>query len=245
VRCVAFLAMLAVVSTSYRESDLIDTWIQHTLSEGADLILVADKMAPDGTRDILENWADLDERVVWFDDDQDAHRQSWWTERLADIAHECGATWICPLDVDEFVYATHGGTVANAIAEYPGSKLFMRVWQHLDWTTRYADHHRMPKCCYRWEPDVRIEMGAHNVSVGGGEYDVLDIRELKYRNFEHYVQKIADRNATLEPAARSRGDGAHHLWLENKGRQELEIEWQKMLSVQTIADPIPSHANRG
>lgn len=237
--------MIAVVSTTYQEADIVGLWVSHLLAEGVDLILVADKLGNDGTRDILEHWRQETGQLQWFDDTEESHRQAWWTDKLAFEAHEQGADWILPADVDEFPYATNGGTVADALNGYSGNKVYMHAWPHKDINNRFVDHHRMPKVAYRWSPDAHVTMGSHDVSLPSGDYDVLDLRELKYRSFEHFCNKVADRNATLEPAARARGDGAHHLWLENKSRKELEIEWRAMIAVPTIYDPIPSHQNTG
>jgi hypothetical protein len=232
--------MIACVSTCYREADILDLWINHILGEGIDLILIADKLAPDGSRDILERWAKTGQ-LEWIDDTEDCHRQSWWTDRLADMAHDRGADFTLPADVDEFPYAVNGDTVAEAITAYDGNKLCMKVWPHKNWDTRFMDHHGLPKVAYRWSPEARVTMGSHDVSIPGGDYGILDMRELKYRSFEHFVQKVTDRNATLEPSARQRHDGSHHLALENNTREELELEWQHICSAQTTVDPIPSH----
>lgn len=245
-RSVPFAAVtVAVVSTCFREADILDLWIRHLLGEGVDHILIADKAAPDNSRAILENWAGLYEQVEWFDDDQDCHKQAWWTDRLAGLAHERGADFILPCDVDEFPYALNGATVADAINGFSGDKICMQVWEHRDWNTRYAEHHVLPKVAYRYSPEARVTMGSHDVTLPGGDYGILAMRELKYRSFDHFTQKVADRNATLEPAARQRHDGAHHLALENKTREELEIAWQTMQQVPIVADPIPSHAIHG
>ena len=208
------------------------------------MIYVADKLADDGTRDILERWADTG-IVEWIDDAESCHRQAYWTDRLAADAHESGAEWIIPADIDEFVYSANGGTIADVLADCPSQKLYMRVWPHKDWQVRFQDHHPLPKVCYRWQPDAHVTMGSHEVTIAGGEYGIINMREMKYRNFSHYQQKIADRNTTLDPAARARGDGAHHLWLEQKNTEELEVTWNTLCWAPTILDPIPSHLPTG
>ena len=57
-------------------------------------------------------------------------------------------------------------------------------------------------------------------------------------------RKSADRNATLDPAARARGDGAHHLYLENMDTAQLRAEWDAKISAPTVFDPIPSHMDK-
>lgn len=228
--------MIAVVSTTYREADILDQWIQHTFAEGIDLILVADKYAEDGTRDILRSYS----QVRWVDDTESCHRQSHWIERLADDAHDLGAKFILPLDVDEFIYAIDGAPVAETLRNGTYDKLLMTVWPHKTWSEKFVQPHRLPKCAWRWQPSVQVAMGNHSISLPGGESEVLAIRELQYRSFEHFCQKAADRNATLDPIARARQDGWHHLRLENMDQNQLLAEWHAKMSQESALDPIPS-----
>lgn len=230
---------VGVVSTTFREADILDQWIRHILAEGVDLILVADKLADDGTRDILEGWQS--NRLQWVDDTEPCHRQAYWTNRLAAEAHDRGMDWILPADVDEFPYACNGGTVTEALADSPHDKLYMHVWEHRDRDNRYADPHRMPKVAYRWRSEASVEMGSHDVTIPGGAHGVLDMRELKYRSFEHFCRKAADRNMTLAPEARAANQGVHHLRLEHMDTDQLRAEWDAATSRPTVHDPIPTH----
>jgi hypothetical protein len=232
--------VIAAVSTCYNEADILDLWIRHMLAEGVDLIMVADKLGRDNSREILESWHERDERVVWVNDIEDSHRQAHWTNLLAGEAHHRGAEWILPADADEFPYAVDGGTVAETLANCPHDKLFMRVWPHKDRDNKF-DPHRLPKVCYRWSPNAFVVMGSHDVSLPGGTYGVLDMRELQYRSFDHFCRKAEDRNQTLEPVARARNDGSHHLRLEKMNREEMLHEWEQMQSRPTVHDPIPTH----
>ena len=233
--------MIAVVSTCFNEADILDLWIRHLLAEGVDIINVAAKAGSDDSCRILQVWSENDSRVQWVDDTEPCHRQAWWTDRLAEAAHDMGADWILPADIDEFPYATEGGTIAEALADCPHDKILMNVWPHRDKEHKF-DPHRLPKVCYRWSPNAHVTMGSHDVSIPGGTYGVLDMRELQYRSFDQFCQKAADRNQTLEPAARARNDGSHHLRLEKMNREEMQHEWDLMQSRAVTYDPIPSHA---
>ena len=235
--------MIAVVSTTFREVDVVDLWIRHTLAENVDLILVADKLADDGTRDILDDWHHKDERVEWVDDPEPFHFQAHWTNELARRAHERGADFILPADVDEFVYATNGGTIAEALADCQWMKICMTVWPHKSWDYKFQSAHRLPKVCYRWTPDALVSMGSHDVSISQpGVYGLLDMRELQYRSFEHFCRKAKSRNETLSPDARARNDGSHHLRLEGFSQEQMQQAWDEMQAQSVVFDPIPSHA---
>ena len=211
------------------------------LAEDVDLILIVDKFADDGSREILEHWKNSTNQVVWVNDTEDSHKQAYWTDFLANMAHERGMDWILPADVDEFPYAVSSESIGKTLETLSCSKLFLEVWPHLDWNNKFTEPHRLPKVAYRWSPDAHVAMGSHEVSIAGGERGILAMRELQYRSFEHFCQKTDDRNATLEPSARARGDGWHHLRLENMGVEERRREWELMISSATIFDPIPTH----
>ena len=231
-------AMIAVVSTCYNEADLLDLWIRHLLAEEVDLIMVADKLGRDCSRAILEDWHIRDERVVWLNDIEGSHRQAYWTDLLASEAHQRGADWILPADIDEFPYATEEGTIGETLSECQYDKLYMKVWPHKTQDFRF-EQHRLPKVCYRWSPNAHVTMGSHDVSLPGGAFGILDMRELQYRSFEHFCNKAMDRNETLEPSARARNDGSHHLRLEKMNRQELLHEWELMQARPVAYDPAP------
>lgn len=232
---------VGVVSTSYREADLLNTWIAHLLSEDIDLILVADKLADDQSRDILENWhRGSGGMVQWFDDTEDSHLQAMWTDRLANEAHEQGMEFVLPADVDEFPYSLTDETVGATLKHCEHDKLFMQVWPHKDWQNRYEQPHRLPKVCYRWSPDAHVAMGSHEVTIAGGEHDILAMREWQYRSADHFIEKTHLRNLTLQPEARQRGDGWHHLRYEDFSDGQMRQEWETMISQPTILDPIPT-----
>jgi hypothetical protein len=232
--------VIAVASISRDEVDVIDLWIRHYLAEGIGRIYIADA-SQDGTRDILRQY----DEVVLLEDDNQYCLQTEWMNRLSAMAGADGATWVVPADVDEFLYATDGRTIADCLSDCPHPTLNARSFQHFDWSTRCVEPQRLPKVIFQWSSERQLSMGNHTVTGPPGVWDIVDLRELKYRSFEHFVTKVAARNETLDPAAHARGDGAHNIWLAQKGRQELEIEWQKMLQYPTIADPIPSHAQIG
>ena len=233
---------VAVISTAYREADILNAWIGHVLAERVDLVLVALKLSDDISQEILDNWKrGTNDKVDWVEDTESSHRQAWWTNRLADMAYERGADFILPADVDEFPYALSGETVGAALDRCEHDKLFMQVWPHRDWDNRFVDPHRMPKVAYRWSPDARVVMGSHDVSLPGGEHDILAMREWQYRGFDHFVQKAHDRNETLESDARARGDGWHHLRLEGLSREQMEAEWSVLSNQPTVFDPVPTH----
>ena len=228
--------MIAVVGISRNEVDICQQWLDHHTCEGIDWFYIADA-SDDGTREILEAHS----RVTVFDDTDQYVQQAAWTNRLAAIAGGEGATWVLPVDLDEFVYAPSGATVAETLADCPHDTLCLTCWPHRDWDTRYEAQHRLPKVAFRYRPDAWIEVGNHSVTGPPGVYDVLAMRELQYRGYDHFVRKVKERTAVLSPQDLATGVGIHCTRLASLGDDELRIEWDAMCSAATVYDPIPSH----
>src|SRR5208283_728324 len=139
------------------------------LSQGIDRIYVADGMSTDGTRDILTDLYAQFPGVFTIIDDAEPHfRQAHVMNQQIAQAGADGAEWIIATDVDEFVYATNGSTVAEALTQCPHDKLYMRVWPQFDWDIRFVEPHAYPKVAFRWSPGVQVVIGNHEVSLPGG-----------------------------------------------------------------------------
>ncbi len=229
------------------EIDIVEMSLRHMLAEGVDHIYIADAQSTDGTRDVLDGLAKETGQLTIVTDTDPVFNQVHWMNLLAHMAAADGAEWLIPSDVDEFWYATNGGTVAEALlaTEYP--VVYARSFVHWDWDTRCANYKLLPKVAFKWNPNAEIVMGQHGVKgVGGGINDVLDIRELQYRSFEHFVHKVRAGLARIAPDVRARGDGDHYLRLENRTDEEMRVEWERMKVAGGMThDPIPSNVQHG
>ncbi len=228
--------MIAVVGICRDEADIADRWVRHTLAEGVDRIYIADASS-DGTREILRSF----DAVTVFEDADPHVQQAAWTNRLAAVAADDGAEWLIPTDLDEFIYAPTGETVADALKECPHDKLYLTCWPHLDWQTKFTEPHRLPKVAFRYQPGAQVTTGNHEVSIPGGEYGVLAMRELQYRGFEHFVQKTHARSAVLSPADRALGVGSHCTQYDGWDDERMMVEWNRLTILPTVNDPIPTH----
>ncbi len=231
---------VAIVAICRNEADIADLWIRHHLAEEISHIYVADA-STDGTKEIFRSF----DEVTVLDDTNEFCLQAEWTNRLAAMAGDAGHEWICPADVDEFFYAVSGRTITEELSDCPHDVLCARSYQHLDWNTRLIAPQRLPKVVFRWSPERQLTMGNHSVVGPACVYDVLDLRELKYRGPNHFIRKTRERNATLEPGARARGEAAHHQYLANKSDEELRVEWEAMKQTPIVCDQIPSRHSTG
>lgn len=227
---------VAAVSTVRNEADIIGSTIRHLLAEGIDRIYIADGMSTDGTRDILRALP-----VVVLNDPKPYHDQPYWIRHLAGIAREDGAEWIVPFDADEFWYSPTGRPLVDVLAEQPPQvdKLHAKTWQHIDYEWCEPEPKKLQKVCFRAVPDVHIDPGNHDCTLtGGGPEDLVAIRELQYRGFDHFQRKILERNATLDPELKGKA-GWHHSRYEGWTPDQLAPEWEQAVARATTLDPIP------
>lgn len=239
--------MIAAVSTIRNEGDLIAVTLEHLLAEGVSLIYLADGMSTDDTRSEVRavQRRHLDQ-VFLLDDEEKYHYQPMWMNRLARMAAEAGAEWIVPFDADEFWYSP-SGTIAEAIDAIPLDvvKLYARMFQHHDWDRKEPVAKPLCKVAYRWSLDAWIVEGNHEVQmVGQTRSDVLELRELQYRSFEHFCRKVQERNATIDPEL-GPGTGTHHKALDGLSVEGLREFWDAYLVRETVHDPIPVRHHPG
>lgn len=228
------------VTTVKNEADIIGATIAHLLAEGIERVFVYDGMSTDGTREVL---AGFDQVTVWEDADP-IHRQPKRMTELADLAVEQGAEWIIPFDADEFWCPTSPlSTIEEALNFLPASvtKVHAAMWQHKDWDWREPTHKPLGKVALRWRPGAKIRNGNHDVDALDGDtaFSVLHVREIQYRSFEHFLEKIEARCATLDPSL-PESHGAHHTRLRHLSREDLAKEWRIMCERAITHDPIPS-----
>lgn len=231
--------MIAAVLTVRNEADVIECSLRHLLDQGVDRIYVAEGRSSDGTQDILQDLRDETGRICWVDDHEPCHRQQEWTDRLARWAHEDGAEWIIAADADEF-WCAEGRTVAEALSSTTASVVLASVYVHPTWERRRRDPQPWPSVAYRWCEGAAVDPGNHGVVGVSGhvERSLLAVRELQYRSFEHFVAKMRDRNARIDPALPPDA-GWHHRRLAEFTEDELRAEWAEMQAAPSVEDPIP------
>ena len=227
--------MIAAIAAVRNEADIVELSMRHILAEGVDHVYVSLGPSADDTTKIVQVLADETGNVTCIIDDDPTFRQAIVMNGLAARAGNDGYEWIVPFDADEFIYAVDGDTVASALNQTQHDKLYLRMYRHHDWTRREVDHKPLPKVVYRWNPDARLAMGQHEVTIGGGTYGVLALREWQYRDYANFVAK---RDLWLaQPDC-----GAHTLSLAGKDDAAIRAEYDAIMAIETVYDPIPSRA---
>jgi hypothetical protein len=99
------------------EADVVDAQIAFHLHAGVDFIVATDHRSADGTREILESYAQQGILHLICEDGQ--VRGGDWITRMARLAAtEFGADWVINTDADEF-YWPRGGSLKEVLASVP------------------------------------------------------------------------------------------------------------------------------
>lgn len=234
--------MIAAVCTTLNEADIIGATLAHLYAEGVGNVYIADK-STDGTRDVL---AQFPCRV--YDDNEPCHRQPYWTAKLAQQAFEDGADWVIPFDADEFWIAP-GSTLADVFSLVPANvgKLYAQMFHHYDWEWKEAKPKPFPKVAFRAAAGVQVNNGNHEATVAGeAVHGLLEIRELQYRSEDHFVRKVRERCATLDPSLPDT-EGQHHTRFRHSTDEEIREWWRGNHPFwgarrEPVYDPIPVRA---
>lgn len=182
--------MIAAVSVVHNEVDIIGCTVRHLLSQGVERIYIANDHSTDGTRDLLLT---IPEVFVW-----DLEETFEWVKAIAFIKHlsqlagNDGAEWVIPFDGDEYWCGTRGRTIKEALSTCTAQKVIVPMYQHFDFDHQIVadDAYDWTKVAYRYAPDVEVCVGNHYCTAPDpAEPDVLELHELKYRGWEHFVIK--------------------------------------------------------
>lgn len=225
-------------STMLNEADIVPYSVPHLYAEGVDKIAVYEGQSSDDTASLL-----LKTEAIVLPDKYPFHYQPMLMNRLAASYCKPG-DWVLAFDADEFWYAKQrADTIAEALAKVPENirVLYVRGWGHVDWDHREETPRALPKVAYRYEVGARVTNGNHNVflpSGGAAAWDVLELRELQFRSFEHLKRKCHERVDRLDPSLPEH-DGVHQKRLAAMDSHDLLIEWEQMQARPCVLDPIP------
>ena len=246
--------MIVGVTMVRNEAGIIETTLRHMLGEGLDQIVVGDDGSTDATREAI--WRAGDDYPGQLSVFDTATKGDYWhqpekmNKLIARAAKEFGdlsfvdPLWIVPFDADEFIYSRDSlrPRVRQVLLDAPNwaKKFAVQVWRQRSWEICERDAEQPTKVVFRWEPGAEVVMGQHAVSTSGipvaGE---LGLRELKYRSYEHFREKIArdlDRLSPDLPAIYA----THVRRFAGATEADFEAAWREMMAVPTVHDPIPS-----
>ena len=242
------MVRLAAVATVKNEADIVGATLAHLYDQGVGNVYIYDGMSTDGTRDVLAQFP-----CKVFDDPAPYHRQPELTTELARLAFDDCADWVIPWDADEFWCPTEPGlTLAEVFDDVPADvgKLYAPMFHHYTWTLKETKPKPFPKVAFRAAADVVVKNGNHEAAVAGNSLrGLLEVRELQYRGEDHFVRKVRERNATLDPSLPA-GEGQHHMKFHGMPDDQLRQWWRSSQAFwgpqrDVVEDPIPSRFKVG
>jgi hypothetical protein len=229
------------------EEDVADHVVRHMLAHDLDLVVVADNMSTDDTREILSAIERDDRRLVVVDDKDPAYHQSEKMTALAERWAEPG-DWVVPFDADELWEMDNGRTLAGGLRLHNADIAVGYPWVHVPrWDdpmsdcpfqsmpNRVTSREVWPKAALRWAAGTVIEQGNHwTKSRMSG---ILDIRHFQYRSYDHLSSKVRNGAKALELANLPANSGTHWRHLSSIGEVGLATWWNDYVTQPVVLDP--------
>jgi hypothetical protein len=201
------------------EEDVIDANLRHHLNEGIDFFVVTDNRSRDGTRAVLERYAQAGLAEVIDQPGDDFDQGVWVTAMARAAASGNRADWVINADADEF-FCARTGSVRDALAEVPDEfgKIVVPRLNHRPRPAGAAPfHERMvvreavarnllgeplpPKMVHRAGPEVVVGVGNHDVSGIDTQTlpaQPLEIHHFPVRSYAQLARKIELGGAAVE-----------------------------------------------
>ncbi|MDR0220964.1 MAG: glycosyltransferase family 2 protein [Lachnospiraceae bacterium] len=117
---------ICAVAMVKNESDIIESFIRHTLTF-CDQMLILEDRSDDNTLEIIDKLiAEGLPIVVFTNQETFGYYQSNITTKLANLAIErYGADLVLPLDADEFLFAPHGNEPRDILEQCEGAEMYL------------------------------------------------------------------------------------------------------------------------
>ena len=222
---------LVAISRIRNEADLVEAFIRHTATF-VDLHLVLDNGSTDATSEVLRSLRAEGLPLVVRDDAIPGYRQVEQMNRLMVDAAQHAASWVIPLDCDEFLDADGRDGLEAALVDDTRPAL-------VRWRTFVPDPsdnpaepnpvirlgHRLRTEAYPWfkvmipgklVPHTVIEPGNHDVRMDRGDDGRQDLDgsvvlcHFPVRSVEQYAVKVAIGNMQYEALPERNGLGFHY-----------------------------------
>ncbi|SDH82191.1 glycosyltransferase family 2 protein [Agrococcus jejuensis] len=230
--------MLAMTMMVRDEADVIAATVEHHLAQGFDHLIVTDNASTDGTREILEEYAQHAPLTLHHDPEH-RKQQARVVTSMAREAARMGATWVVNGDADEFVLPVdRSTTVAAVLAAMPTSlraftvpvvnmvgpiaetgsgigRLRMRDERSLEALQAAGVlAHPTPNAIHVGDPEVEVAHGNHFTSIEQhGEVPdelALEVLHLPWRSATQFARKTENMGRGYEANPQLRPSANHH-----------------------------------
>ena len=175
----------------------------------ANHIIVTDNLSVDGSPDIIQTYVNQGV-ATYIRETDNTYSQSKWVSRMADIAHDAGASWVMHCDADEFWVAPKtdlkgwfsGQRWHNVVSahrhdfvclENDDSPFWQRMIYRKSLSTNPLGQPLPPKVAHRAKSGLTVAQGNHAVSGFLWPRILmsdLEILHFPLRSREQYIRKI-------------------------------------------------------
>lgn len=226
--------MIIAVSSILHEADIIGQTITHLFKEGIDEVVIS---VGEEDEETFQEALDSGAAVTWQTGPFD---QGAEITKLARAWSE-DATWILPFDADEYWIGSDGRSIEAILLDQPSNigKVYAATYPHID-IDHKGPQKPLSKVCFRPHPDMVVHWGNHLVSnVPGDEiHGILEVRELQYRSWEHFLAKVEKARALFASWDIPEEHGSHMRALTTLTTEQLQAEYQRLRNIPTTVDPI-------
>jgi hypothetical protein len=202
------------VTRTGNENDIIEAFVRHH-AKLFDLLLIVDDDSTDGTGEILAALQEEGLPLVLFKASEVGWQEADLVTELARVAfRNHGATWVAPLDADEFLELPAGAALANMLPKRSMLAAQLR-WSNFVWSRKLDERLRNPVQRLRTrmpprtdsyklivpldavmgDPDAMLLPGNHGVRAHGRNVDLFYRPELALchypiRSLEQIMSKV-------------------------------------------------------
>lgn len=193
------------------EADIAEDFLQYHYSKGVDIVFATDNGSRDGTLDILKKYEAQGRLVLRHEPPSDFSMHRWLT-RQAEAAADRGVTWLLCCDTDEFIVPAAGGTIKDALRQFPlscnciaiqrlnfintdrdykDSPIVEMIYRPKQWPN-HLDYPILPKVTFRPAAGTVLVQGAHRLLNGrdAEPQELLRIFHYPVRSYEQFVRKV-------------------------------------------------------
>jgi hypothetical protein len=221
------------------EADIIGASLAHAFEQGICHVLISDNGSTDGTLELLHELASTYPLSI-ATDSMLAFEQASKMTHLARAASRHGATWVVPMDADEFWTAPEG-SVASHLEASPADVEVATVrnifpFVDLPVVDRTGQFRidtvpsRHPKVAVRASRSLWINVGNHWAVRGTARRESgLLVTHLQWRSFGQFSAKVAQGKVGLEQTGYQEFVGNHWRKLGAEPNDRLRARWESLL----------------
>jgi len=235
------------------EVDIVAAMVEHHLAQGLDRLIVTDNASVDGTREVLESYAETGLVELHHDAEHRKQQRDVVTRMARRARTQFRADWVLNLDADEFLVPLDRTlSVRDALERTPlrlnaftvpvvnligpagwsGSGVSRLVWRDLrsNETLRAIGLHAQPtpNAVHRGESDIVIQQGNHFTSMpSNGQPDPevsMEVLHLPWRSWTQFERKVVNAGRGYEASPDLKPSPNHHGMADYRRWKEGTLE---------------------